>query len=81
MKKHVVREWLKLPSSGGRLLFALLGNLLMCQNIDFSKHFKCCHLFSLKPKKTSSTSMVTAGLTDEQLKAGWAPADIEYPYL
>lgn len=23
--------------------------------------------------------MVTAGLTDEQLKAGWAPADIEYP--
>lgn len=35
--------------------------------------------FTLKPKKSSTS--VTAGLTDEQLKAGWAPADIEYPFV
>ena len=36
-------------------------------------------IFSFKPKKPNAT--VTTGLTDELLKAGWAPADIEYPFV
>ncbi|XP_065884938.1 protein Red-like [Dysidea avara] len=30
------------------------------------------------PKQVKSSSTTVAGLTDEQLKAGWAPADIEW---
>jgi len=38
----------------------------------------CSHLLLLYWQVKSSSATV-AGLTDEQLKAGWAPADIEYP--
>ena len=53
--------------------------LFWISNYECSKSL-IVFLFLLKPKK-ASTSAVTAGLTDEQLKAGWAPADIEYPFV
>ena len=50
-----------------------VSNYISSRNLSVSS-------FILKPKKTS-TATVSAGLTDEQLKAGWAPADIEYPFV